>query len=564
MIKLNLRNKILLVMTLLVLFIMIAVLVILNETVTNQTIELIKQDFRKTRLTFERFQQLRNDRLLESCVLISEQPQFKANLDLALRKLDEQSHQTVLFNLGEFENVVVSDLFIVTDRKGTLIARTDIKERFGDDLSGMPSIKSLLAQEEPVTILVQENKLYQIATVPILLGDELLGTLTLGLQITDDTAKELKKDTQSEITFFLENDIMASSLSPESRVDLQKSYFSYSKEIMDMMGSDTSSYIKEVKLKDERFLSTFAPIVKGGKEIYAIAVSLDKALEPLTTIQIIIIVLGVAGIIIAFLISVIVSKGISAPVLKLVDATHKIGQGDYNFQIEVKSKDEIGTLANSFNEMITGLRERFNLLKFVSSSTADLVKKAGAGGVKLGGERKSVTVFFSDIRGFTAFSEKAEPEMVVEMLNRYLRKEAEIVKKYNGDIDKYVGDELVAVFRGDDMVDNAVLCAIEIQKEINKLNEANAQDMQDIKIGIGINSGVVVMGAMGSEERMDYTVLGSNVNLGARLCSSAGAGQILLAEASKALLKAKVQTKKLEPINVKGISAPVQIYEVIY
>jgi adenylate cyclase len=106
--------------------------------------------------------------------------------------------------------------------------------------------------------------------------------------------------------------------------------------------------------------------------------------------------------------------------------------------------------------MIIGLRERFHLEKFVSKQTVDYVQRASEMGVKLGGERKVATVFFSDVRGFTAFSEKVEPERVVGMLNSILSRQAAIVKKYDGDIDKYVGDELVAVFQGEQMVKNAV------------------------------------------------------------------------------------------------------------
>ncbi len=163
----------------------------------------------------------------------------------------------------------------------------------------------------------------------------------------------------------------------------------------------------------------------------------------------------------------------------------------------------------------------------MSGETISAVKGA-EGGVKLGGERKLVTVFFSDIRGFTAFSETREPEVVVDMLNTFLGEQAQIVRQYQGDIDKFVGDELVAVFQGDGMVERATRCAVDIQRRMAQLSREHPE--WGIAIGIGINSGEVVMGAMGSESRMDYTILGDTVNLGARLCSNAGRGEILLSE----------------------------------
>ncbi len=148
------------------------------------------------------------------------------------------------------------------------------------------------------------------------------------------------------------------------------------------------------------------------------------------------------------------------------------------------------------------------------------------------------------------------------MLNTYLKAQAEIVKKYNGDIDKYVGDELVAVFQGTHMVENAVLAAVEIHVKIKELNEASGG--APIAIGIGINTGDMVMGAMGSEERMDYTILGDNVNLGARLCSAAAPFQTILSERSFEYIKSVnwIHTKRLEPLKVKGKELAIQIFQV--
>jgi len=210
---------------------------------------------------------------------------------------------------------------------------------------------------------------------------------------------------------------------------------------------------------------------------------------------------------------------------------------------------------------VLGLKERFMMSKFVSSSTVQMIR-AEKGEVRLGGDRRNVTVFFSDIRGFTAFSESVEPEVVIDLLNKYLSKQAAIVSKHNGIIDKYVGDEVVAIFEGEDMVDQAVLCAVEIQREIAELNKANAED---IRVGIGINTGMAIVGNVGSNERMDHTVLGNNMNLGARLCSIAQPGQIIISESSWRLLKTKeVRTKTLDVVSMKGMSRPMQTYEVVY
>jgi adenylate cyclase len=270
---------------------------------------------------------------------------------------------------------------------------------------------------------------------------------------------------------------------------------------------------------------------------------------------------GLVTILLVWLVLRIFMKAVVVtPIGNIGEVVQQVGDGNFSVATHVTSNDEIGELGRRINEMIIGLRERFHLQKFVSQQTVDYVQRASELGVKLGGERKQATVFFSDIRGFTAFSEKVEPERVVSMLNTILSKQAAIVKKFGGDIDKYVGDELVAVFQGEAMVRNAVLCAIEIQK---MMEEIHNEIGESIAIGIGINTGEMVMGAMGSDERMDFTVIGDAVNLGARLCSAASRGQILLSEDSAKFIfsDSYIELVKHEPIKVKGKESAIQIFE---
>lgn len=252
---------------------------------------------------------------------------------------------------------------------------------------------------------------------------------------------------------------------------------------------------------------------------------------------------------------------LSRPICEMDRVVQEVSQGNLGVRVEgIRSRDELGHLAGRINEMIRGLTERFNLEKFVSAQTVSAVKGSDEGGVRLGGERRLVTVLFSDIRGFTAFSEQVEPEVVIDMLNTYLRHQADIVEQYNGDVDKFVGDELVAVFQGPDMVVNAVRCAQAIQHKIAQLNESLPE--WPMRIGIGISTGEVVMGAMGSEQRMDYTILGDAVNLGARLCAHANAGDTLLSEASyKRLPRAgNFAVTPMDGIRVKGKAQRVRAY----
>ncbi|MBI5464430.1 MAG: adenylate/guanylate cyclase domain-containing protein [Ignavibacteriales bacterium] len=249
------------------------------------------------------------------------------------------------------------------------------------------------------------------------------------------------------------------------------------------------------------------------------------------------------------------------PVQLIENVATRVGRGDFTVRASVDSKDEIGSLARQINEMVVGLRERFHLQKFVSQQTVVTIRQNEAG-VDMTAGRKTATVFFSDIRGFTSYSERTKPERVIAMLNACLSTQAAIIGKHGGDIDNYVGDEVFAVFEGEGMVERAVRAALEIQTTV--ISSLQQTDRKAINIGIGINTGEMVMGALGSEERKALTVIGDNVNLGARLCGAAKGKQILLSETSAKHLigHPEFAVKKLRPIEVKGKRAPINIFEV--
>jgi len=176
--------------------------------------------------------------------------------------------------------------------------------------------------------------------------------------------------------------------------------------------------------------------------------------------------------------------------------------------------------------------------------------------------RKNVTVMFSDIRGFTSFSEKMAPTRVFDILNVHLARQAETVYRHKGVVDKYSGDEVMAFFQGRYMARRAVHCAVEI---VEGLKEIESKDMKEsIRVGIGINTGTVVLGDIGTSRRMTYTAIGDNVNLAARLCGIAKYFQILISESTYERVKGdkSLEYAKLRPARLKGKETPVSIYEV--
>ena len=187
--------------------------------------------------------------------------------------------------------------------------------------------------------------------------------------------------------------------------------------------------------------------------------------------------------------------------------------------------------------------------------------------LNLGGEERQVTILFTDIRGFTAMSEKMEPKTVVSTLNEYFSEMIDIVFKYNGTLDKIIGDELMIVYgaplSSEDDTIRAVKTAIEMQQCITEMNKKRRKRKEsEILIGAGINRGNVVSGNIGSREMMDYTVIGDTVNLGSRLCSAAKPGEILVSSSVWEGSKNQFTYSKLDPINVKGKEEKVDIFQV--
>jgi class 3 adenylate cyclase len=189
--------------------------------------------------------------------------------------------------------------------------------------------------------------------------------------------------------------------------------------------------------------------------------------------------------------------------------------------------------------------------------------------LKLGGVKQPVTIFFSDIRGFTKMSETMDPTDVVKFLNEYFSQMTAIVYKYEGTLDKFVGDEIMALFGAPLQVPpkeaalRAVLCALEMKQKMSTMRaEWQAKGFPLFDIGIGLNTGEVTVGFIGSEQVLSYTAIGDTVNLASRLCAAAAPNQIILsADTANYIGSEFVSMQQLAPIQVKGKQAPIQIFE---
>jgi adenylate cyclase len=192
---------------------------------------------------------------------------------------------------------------------------------------------------------------------------------------------------------------------------------------------------------------------------------------------------------------------------------------------------------------------------------------AGKLQVEKGGQLREVTILFADIRGFTAMSERKPAPEIVGMLNEYFEVMVEVLFRYEGTLDKYVGDEIMALFGAPvshpEAPIRAVHCAVEMQKSLREFNRTRmAEGLEAIEIGVGINTGEVVFGAMGTSKTMQYTVVGDAVNLASRICSIAKPGEVLITEDTASHSHDKFDMVSLPPVKVKGKEKEVNIYNV--
>lgn len=189
--------------------------------------------------------------------------------------------------------------------------------------------------------------------------------------------------------------------------------------------------------------------------------------------------------------------------------------------------------------------------------------------VKLGGDKKIATVFFGDIRGYTSFSETKQPEYIIEVLNEYFQEAVEIIIKHRGYIDKFIGDAIMAAWGVPMMSEEedaiaAVSCAVEIQQLIaNSKRTFFRGDASKLRVGIGMHTGPLIAGNLGSDRRMDYSVIGDTVNVAARLEGVAKAGQVVITDSTRDRIGDHFKLKELEPVKVKGKEKPLKIFNVI-
>lgn len=272
--------------------------------------------------------------------------------------------------------------------------------------------------------------------------------------------------------------------------------------------------------------------------------------------------LGAFGI--GTVLSYLVSGQISRPISELTRQTREILSGNLGDAIPVRSRDEVGALTAAFNEMSAGLALKEKYRAVLDRVTDPRVaEELTRGSLELGGEERETTILFCDIRGFVRLSEHMSPTSVVAMLNAHMTALTEVASRHNGVVDKFIGDEIMILFGSPHAYENDALDAVRCATEmIARRRELNETSVPPIHVGIGIATGPVLAGCMGSENRLNYTALGARVNLAARLCSRAGPLEILIDKTTFDRVQDQIAAESAGEAELKGFRERIPTYRV--
>jgi adenylate cyclase len=519
----------------------------------------IESNLRSGAQIFQKLVKQRNHQLATTVSVLSRDHAFQEAFAGA-----DQDRATTLSALESLRTRINADVFLISSLEKKLLFDTSAPARHGEPFPFPKLIDKAESSETADAFVIAGNELFVVAVTPLLAPDP-IAWLCPGFRIDNQFAREIKLYSNLEITFLNQQMPLATTFGENKKALLISTL---QKQI------PPPKQTTAVSLGREEFISYLVPLAtESGMAGALLQRSLDEELAPYLRLERTFLGLALLGLGISALLAMRIARGVSKPVLQLAEGARKIGEGDYTHRVEIKQEDELGLLADAFNQMGKGLAERDQvrdlLGKVVSPAVAaELLRKDAT----LGGEEREVTVLFSDLRSFTTMCEAQSAQEMLGMLNGYFTRMSAIVEKHGGVVDKYVGDALMALFGAPlshpDDADRAMQTAIDMCTALDELNRQwQVEGKPAIGVGIGIHTDIVVAGNMGSQTRLNYTVIGDGVNLASRLEGLTKTTdydtRIIVSSATIAKAKQRYQTRPLGEVAVKGKQNVTEIFALL-
>jgi len=338
------------------------------------------------------------------------------------------------------------------------------------------------------------------------------------------------------------------------------------------LGDGVARYTRVYRNQGGLWISAFAPILDAPGHpaallhvTYPVEIYLDRLHELRNTL---LFATGV-GALATLVLGLLVLRRLTRPIALLTGGVSRVAAGDLSRPLPVASRDEVGRLTQAFNGMLEGLRQRDFIRsafgRYVSPEVAQAILESPEG-LRFGGTKRVVTVLMSDLRGYTRFAEQGDPQQVMEILNGYLARMAEVVIAHGGTINEFIGDAIFAVYGAPvahpDHAERAAATALAMQAALVEVNREHARrGLPAFEMGIGLHTGEAVVGNIGSEQRAKYAVVGSAVNIASRVESATVGGQVLLTTRTLEELGDLARVGPPIALQVKGLAEPLTLHE---
>jgi adenylate cyclase len=463
--------------------------------------------------------------------------------------------------------LILADFVVMVDEASGLVSADTLNpERAGT----IPPWNALLerAREldrqgeypEAADTLLLDGSVYHLTVIPFFQPD-LAGWIVLGFEIDQDFTETFGKSLTASVTVLFQD---ATGLWQNNGSTLPLDRL---QALMPQAAAATGESSMLALGNNDQYVTLGRQISSTDPVFVVLQRSLAEQLEPYEALRQILVTIFALGLVVLVLGVLAISRKVTCPVQQLAAGARLIEAGDYQQTVDIPLHDEIGELAQAFNGMAKGLAEKErvrNLLgKVVSPEVASELLK---GDIELGGEEREVTVLFSDVRGFTSLCEGQSPKQILSLLNEYFSAITAVIEANGGVVDKFIGDAVMALFGAPvaqaDATERAIRTAFGMEQALAGVNASFAQrGLPPIAIGIGINTGKVVAGNMGSPSRLNYTVIGDGVNLASRLegLTKQYGTTIIVSEACVHAAPAFAY-RELGVTQVKGRQEPVRIF----
>lgn len=544
----------------LVVVIQAAVLLAVNQASVNEARKNIDEALELTANAFNRSLDAREQILRDKARLLSADFAFKEAAATG-------DHATLLSALENHRDRIQADVMMLLDFSNRVLADTLHAELHGEESSVGSLIDVALESKygEASTILFIDDSPYQLVVVPVYTPDP-TAWIAIGFAIRDSFAVELEAETNSQVSLVRLESNRWRAFSSTLDVPLQRALEST------LAGVDhDSGKIVTLDLDGNVYVSFVTPIRAAGIKLAAVLQrSLHEALASFRRLRAILFAVFGAGLVLLLGGGILLAARVTRPVAVLAEGARRIGAGNYTQPIEIAQRDELGTLATSFNQMMKGLIERDQvrdmLGRVVSPQIAEeLLSKQ----VELGGEERVVSIFFTDVRGFTTLAAREDPQRLVTILNTFLTGASAAIERHGGVVEEFMGDGVKALFgapvQHEDDALQSVQAALELQRSMDAINEEIGEiGGESLNVGIGVHTGSVVTGKMGSLTRLKYTAVGDGVNLASRLeglTQRYGVG-VVVSETTQSKCPG-IRFRELDCVRVKGRDDAVRIFEPI-